>query len=323
MWKVSNNLNTPVLSRYSDFISRIFELIIDISRRPDKANLLLVNDFLVNEFRNANYLNERILEINKNANDRIKTLIEEIILLEYSDLVAQYDIYKYQNSEILKGNYNISEEIHPDCLKKLFKDYFYTIFFGIDWIWTEIIGKDYQRDMFKSDFKDENNLFVCPYCDSDTISNSRNGWIEHFLPKGKFPFISCNPLNLIPSCTACNVSGSGKGEDVKNPITNQYLVQIGDELEFEFLNGEIVIKENEVDAIENFIQLLKLRSRYKEQNVKSRVLSSLKLNYNIVKGGKGKNEFDKDEFFQFIHDSGRNSGLYFVQKDLLNYIDDI
>lgn len=322
MWKVSNNLNTPILNRYSDLIVSIFELILDISQRPNKADLLLDDNFLVNEFRNAN-IDVRILELNKNANDTIKSLIGEIILLQHSALAEQYDIYEFQNSEVLNGNYNLPEEEHPDSLKKLFKDYFYTIYFGVDWIWTDIIGKEYRRDMFKSDFKDENKLYVCPYCDSDTISNSRNGWIEHFLPKGKFPFIACNPLNLIPSCTACNVSGSGKGENVKNPITNQYLTQIGDELKFDFNKGEIDIEENDEDAIENFIQLLKLRARYKEQNVKDRVISTLKLNYGIIKGAKGKDDFDKDEFFQYIHDIGRNNGLYFVQKDLLDFIDDI
>ncbi len=321
MWQVSNNLNTPVLNRYGDLISSLFELIINISQRADKENLLLDDNFLSNEFRNTEYLDERLLNVNKTAQDRIKPLIEEIVRLESNELETQYRIYNYQNTEVFNGNYNIPQEQHPDCLKKLFKDYLYTIFFGIDWIWADLVGKEYKRDMFKSDFKTENKLYVCPYCDTDTISNSRNGWIEHFLPKGKYPYLACNPLNLIPSCTACNVSGSGKGEDVKNPIINQYSTQIGDNLKFELVNGDISIKENDDLATENFIQLLKLRSRYKEENVKNRIISTLKINYENAIKAIDLDEFDKDEFFQFIHDTGRNNGLYFVQKDLYNYID--
>lgn len=71
MWQVSNNLNTPVLNRYGNLISSLFELIINISQRADKENLLLNDDFLSNEFRNTAYLDERLLNVNKTAQDRI------------------------------------------------------------------------------------------------------------------------------------------------------------------------------------------------------------------------------------------------------------
>ncbi len=323
MWQVNNEVNKTVLISYGVLISSFFRLAIQISKQSNKSTLLADGDFLSNEFKKTAYLDARLLTINISAQDQIKPLIEEIVCLNTTILKEQFEIYKYQNKEVSNKNYNLVQLQHPDCLKKIFKDYFYTKFFGIDWIWSELIETEYTRSMFKTNFKEENKLYVCSYCDTDTISNARNAWIEHFLPKSKFPFISCNPFNLIPSCTACNVAGSGKGENIKNPIVSQYNRQIGDYLEFEYEDGEILIKNNTDDNIENFIELLKLRNRYKEESVNSRILSTLKINYSNALGQKNKNDFNKDIFFDFLHDMGRNNGLYFVQKDLLKYIDEI
>lgn len=54
-----------------------------------------------------------------------------------------------------------------------------------------------------------NRRKVCPYCDN----NLRTTELDHFLPKDDFPFLSCHPDNLIPSCHGCN-SGSRKGTKV-------------------------------------------------------------------------------------------------------------
>ncbi len=323
MWKVTNEINKTTLVRYEDIIISFFELIISLSKDENKNENLETANFLETKFTEKENLDPRILNLNKNANYRIKPLIKEIIKLDTNILEEQFEIYKEQNKEILDNNYNINQTEHPVPLIKIFKDYFYDKFFGIAWIWTDLVGKEYTRGMFKTNFKIENELYVCPYCDSDTISNERNAWIEHFLPKSKFPYISCNYLNLLPSCTSCNVSGSGKGEEVLNPITNQYSNQIGDELDFEIEDGVIKIAQNENDSIENFIKLLKLRKRYSEKPVNNSILSLLKINFNNAQYAKKIDEFDEDTFLDFLHDTGRINGYYFVQKCLLKYIDEI
>ena len=323
MWKISNEINKPTLIRYQRIIISFFELVIEQSKSPNKLADLETDNFLKHLFHETAFLDEKLLDINISTDDKFEPLVKEIIKLNPALLSRQYEIFKWQNSEISKGNYNFDPEIHPDSLKKIFKDYFYDKFFGIDWIWKELIGKKFNRGIFKTNFKLENELYVCPYCDSDTISNERNGWIEHFLPKSKFPYLSCNPFNLIPSCTACNVAGSGKGENVKNPIHCQYNIQSGDYLEFAYANGEIIIVENEDASVENFIELLKLRNRYKEQAVKISAINRLKINYDIFLGIKRRGEFDRDSFFDYIYRIGRNSGFFFVQRDLLNHIGEI
>ena len=323
MWKITNELNKQTLNKYHLFISDFFSLLIEISKNKNKINLLQTNDFIINSFQKSQKLDKKLLNINRNSNDKIIPLIKEIILLDSKILIKEFKIFNKQNLEISKQNYNLSPKIHPESLTKLFKDYFYDKFFGVGWIWTEIIGIPYTRETFKTNFKDENGLYVCPYCDTDTISSTRNSWLEHFLPKSKFPYVSCNIDNLIPSCTSCNVSGSGKGEKHTKPICNQYTTQIGDQLVFEYINDKIKIKKNRKKVIENYIELLNLRNKYQEISVQTRIFSSLKINYNIVLQSKDISEFEEDIFLNFIHDNGKNNGLYFVQKNLLKYIKEI
>ncbi len=54
---------------------------------------------------------------------------------------------------------------------------------------------------------------VCPYCDCDISAPV----LDHYLPKSRFPLLSCSPWNLVPVCEACNKKGTGKGD--KLPIT--------------------------------------------------------------------------------------------------------
>ncbi|MCD8433563.1 hypothetical protein LNJ05_12400 [Tenacibaculum finnmarkense genomovar ulcerans] len=323
MWKVTNDRNKPYLLKYKSIIVDFFELIIDISKDEDKIENLEKEGFLEEKFKGKKNLDSRLLNINKSSSNKIKPLIKDIIKLDSTLLEEQFDIYKKQNTEVDKNNYNITQVEHPIVLVKIFKDYFYDKFFGIKWIWSDLVGEEYTRGVFKTNFKDENKLYVCPYCDTDTISNERNAWIEHFLPKSKFPFLSCNPSNLLPSCTSCNVSGSGKGENIKNPILNQYNTQIGDSLEFIFEKGKIKIKTNDNESIENFVELLKLRKRYSEKTVNDSILSLLKINYNNAQKAKDIGEFDEDIFFDFIYDTGKINGYYFAQKNLLKYINEI
>lgn len=74
-----------------------------------------------------------------------------------------------------------------------------------------IYGK--QNFFSKSDFVRKKGLRVCPYCGRSYIfSVSRKSskidvkpQIDHFIPKGEFPFLAFSYYNLIPSCDSCNV----------------------------------------------------------------------------------------------------------------------
>ena len=53
------------------------------------------------------------------------------------------------------------------------------------------------------------NLYVCPYCNRNTIYSFQNGTkrtaeLDHFYPQKKYPFFALSFYNLIPSCKVCN-----------------------------------------------------------------------------------------------------------------------
>lgn len=57
------------------------------------------------------------------------------------------------------------------------------------------------------------NTQVCAYCGRQYISGLKNGTIascDHYYPKERFPILSINMYNLIPSCHACNSVLKGK-----------------------------------------------------------------------------------------------------------------
>ena len=53
------------------------------------------------------------------------------------------------------------------------------------------------------------HISTCPYCNRNTVynlenSNGRTSEIDHFHPKGKYPYFAISFYNLIPSCKVCN-----------------------------------------------------------------------------------------------------------------------
>ncbi len=76
-------------------------------------------------------------------------------------------------------------------------------------------GWSFSRRQFVEFFQQENFDRVCPFCDGDM-----NGpQVDHWLPKSKYPALSCHPKNLIPVCHHCN-SRECKGEQSPLTLTN-------------------------------------------------------------------------------------------------------
>lgn len=70
-------------------------------------------------------------------------------------------------------------------------------------------GRGFDRRRFVETCQQENYGRVCPFCDGDM-----NGpQVDHWLPKSKYPALSCHPKNLVPVCHRCN-SRECKGEKV-------------------------------------------------------------------------------------------------------------
>lgn len=70
---------------------------------------------------------------------------------------------------------------------------------------------DYFRDHKAFDFIQLLNVPVCPYCNRNFLSviNTKKKkqllfHIDHYFPKGKYPYLRLSFHNLIPSCAVCN-----------------------------------------------------------------------------------------------------------------------
>jgi len=317
MWKVKNDRNNSALYAYNTrVIVPFFKLWLSVSREPDLAEKLAEDDFWEEYLQTYPIINSRFLNNNKTKANKVKPLLAKIVLLGFTAIKTEWKLYLQQNRQIYAGNYNIPKENHQAPITKFFKDYLYDYYWGLDWVWTIVAGINYSRATFHNNFKKENKLTICPYCDVDTIAATRNSSVEHFLPKDHFPLIACNPRNLIPCCTACNMGNSGKGTEYRSPVYSQFNRQIGDDIQFKFNGIEIDILHHNDPATENYLGLLQLRKRYKETAIQTAVINRFTINYNMQRQIDGL--VDKANFLRYVREIGRDSGHYFVQRDLLD-----
>lgn len=120
-------------------------------------------------------------------------------LTQILNLIKQ--VYADSDTHFEKGSKNKFKGHNPNDIC----EDFHTI---MNYIFVE---KLYEECLDKGEFVDNRGLKVCPYCGSTSIAvcYKKDGTvikppIDHFLPKGKYPFLAMNFFNLIPVCTTCN-----------------------------------------------------------------------------------------------------------------------
>ena len=303
MWKIKNEENKKYLDDFDNKLIRpLFKEIIHYKELKLSCGYLKYlkdnkNTICNNSNKLLVYINERIIKKAK-FSDLIDTFISMNTLKE---IKKYYNLYLQQNMEINKKNYNIKEEKIDDNLKKIFIEFFYESFFNKDKIWNLIdsskYNEGYSRSKFHENFKRENNIYVCPYCDIDTIINNTNKEVEHFLPKSKYPFLAMNAYNLISSCIACNKAGEGKGTDVYIPIDSPYNKQIGDAIIYrsDIVNKQITLQGND-EKTNNYLKTLNLIERYKSSTIFEIVQEKAESLYDlIIEAGLNNEEIDEKE----------------------------
>lgn len=275
MWKVTNKKNKKILDEFnSKLIKPLFEEMIEYKNiKYSKKFISFIEDG--SRCKCPQY-KELITYICKRQKDKkkfgdiIQDILDEMCELKLKYL---YNIYIYQNDQIDKGNYNISEVKVGKLFTIIFVNFFYEMFFDYKEIWNLIHEKkdnefQFDRKIFHLNFKKENNIEVCPYCDMETTVSKSNNYVEHFLPKNKYPFLSMNANNLISSCGACNTSSEGKGVNIYLPINSPFKIQNGDCIEFihDLQNQKIILQSNDIKE-ENYIKLFHLKQRYEDERV--------------------------------------------------------
>jgi len=71
-------------------------------------------------------------------------------------------------------------------------------------------------------------VFVCPYCNRNTIYNikttqKRTSELDHYYPQSKYPFLALSFYNLVPSCKVCNkIKLDNDDKKYINPYDNRF-----------------------------------------------------------------------------------------------------
>lgn len=214
------------------------------------------------------------------------------------------------------------------------------------------VEKLYEEEFNKGEFVDNRELKVCPYCGASSIAvyYKDDGTpikppIDHFLPKGKYPFLAMNFFNLIPICASCN-NAPAKGiidplSEDKNTLYLQHPYAF-DESMFSFdinYNGEgefnpnnfdvsidyhenaqLSIGYNHILAVEDKYRRDKARIKELWHRVKSTNNSRLKL-LSLTLGKVTENDFFLDPEiilgYPINDDSSREYEKYKFSKDLV------
>lgn len=280
MWKIKNDSNKNYLDKFeTEIIINTFHVISEIVSSIENGRITLPIETMDvwRQTHTIQSMSEELKDLfsymmNKTVSGK---KLQEILYLiavthDSESIEKKYKLYKEQNGKVLEGDYNIQPVPLDEDFKELFVSFFYNTFFADDHVWSVLVGEQYKRKSFHRNFKTENSMSVCPYCDIDTTIAGSNNNVEHFLPKSKYPLLAMNPFNLISSCYACNKAEEGMGDRIPDfPIISPYNDMIGDYAKFDidFISKKITLKNIGGEDHHNYFNFLKLYSRYSDQCV--------------------------------------------------------
>ncbi|MFQ8734157.1 MAG: hypothetical protein ACLSAC_29045 [Enterocloster bolteae] len=301
MWTVTNYANCKKLKKFEKNVIIPFFTELLYCKRLGYSDFLIYlknqkNHFIIEQKKKRNRINFDNEKNNKMQNTYklleyiCKRKTKKKLFLDYAndllknysynDLKSFFKIYIIQNKQLKNKSTKINVYPIPDSFKILFIDFFYEKFFSLDKIWLQFDESSFSRNEFHINFKKENNIFVCPYCDIDTTMNIGNNQIEHFWPKSHFPFLSMNALNLVSSCHSCNMPLEGKGTTIKIPVSMPYVKQADDYISFKMnISKEIVELMTSHSDVSNYIDLLQLQKRYANSFVYDNLFLSCQSTY--------------------------------------------
>jgi hypothetical protein len=193
---------------------------------------------------------ENITEFSRifNLNQRNRNVLWEAIKYkEISEIKERIRVIEtclnYLNNQILREFVSAQ----PDKQIQLQKDFFLN---------NPIDGKDaiisYLFDY--NGFKEKHvypiagklSISVCPYCNRNFITHITKAnkriigpTFDHFFDQARYPLLSLNFYNLIPSCSICNSNLKNQKEFKLNNHLHPYLNEMGDNAKFNF---ELVVE---------------------------------------------------------------------------------
>lgn len=112
-------------------------------------------------------------------------------------------------------------------------DHFYSVMYSI-FVDRVFDGKDqYGKSIFnKAKFCSDSGVIICPYCGAEDITThyavrqsgrvTAKPDVDHFLPKGKYPFLALTYGNLIPCSVPCNRSLKNQMDPLESLVPLKY-----------------------------------------------------------------------------------------------------
>ncbi len=289
-------------------------------------------DFSVELFKDAD-LKELVenIEINnpKGKHDRRwKHEIEDI-----------FNLFKALNSverEEIRGYFKTNNQIErlcrgelqpvkysnlPKVLQKPLKDFFNDLYNEI--LKRKPFENKYEtvKNYFDALMKSNRGLTVCPFCalvDLKSQFDDGRDAFDHYFPKGTYPFISVNFLNLAPICYPCN-SGAKLSEDplFENGVRRRVFFPFGglsidpfsiqielknDNLKLEaFKKDDIEVTLKEDELVKNWDRVFGISGRYNAK-ICQKIKEWLKDWQNTYRRKKGKIElkdFIEDRLYEY------------------------
>lgn len=310
MWKVKNNINEKPLGLFHEkVILLLFKFILDSSIKE-----ISYAQSIIKSYSNFSEQEKKMLKILLKKKI-LKKQIEEIKKVYSVEKIMEIkEYYLYLWKSINLKNYNVEFKEVGVGIKELFI-YFFETCFNCKVIWGELLSCKFSKEEFLENFRKENKLTVCPYCDiADTLLPG-NSFIDHFIPKSTFPLLSMHPYNLIPICGSCN-GQSGKSDNYIANIYGLYEIQIGDKIDFIINHPMYKIElETRDEKIKNYIELLKLDSKYSIDEVYEKSSKKIKGLYELICKV---DDFNCIQLLDYLKKNKKNEQLYFLNKSMVN-----
>jgi len=136
-------------------------------------------------------------------------------------------------------------------------------------------------------FEKQVDVHVCYFCNIEYINkfvtdNERvkNGFtLDHYLDKGKYPYLALSLYNLVPSCYVCNSKVKGRQEiNTLSPTSTSF--NFNEKVKFKtFMDNDnlqierekdfkLLLKEDFTDTYDKYIGVLELDGRYEYHKYK-------------------------------------------------------
>ncbi len=100
------------------------------------------------------------------------------------------------------------------------------------------IYSKFRNSVSSKNYIEKVNVKVCPYCNRNYIFNFKKkkkkeatAQLDHFIDKGRYPYLALSMYNLVPSCSVCNQRKSAK-DVLDEPIYNPYDDNIHNHIKF-------------------------------------------------------------------------------------------